>query len=58
MCLGALDTLGAALSQHNHPWTSGERAIFEDAAGCLRHALGLPSLPDDDDEGADAWKQG
>ena len=59
MCLGALDTLGVALSQHRHRWTAGERAIFEDAVNCLRAQLNLPPLASSqDDDDADAWKKG
>ena len=31
MILGALDSLGVALANHNHEWTEGERAIYEAA---------------------------
>lgn len=29
--IGALDSLGTALSEHGHEWTDGERAIYEEA---------------------------
>jgi hypothetical protein len=35
LVLGALDSLGVALTNHNHQWTDGERAIYEEAAGIL-----------------------
>lgn len=34
--LGALDTLGTALADHEHEWTEGERAIYEQAVECVR----------------------
>ena len=33
--LGALDTLGTLLADDNHPWTEGERAIYEEATRLL-----------------------
>lgn len=33
--VGALDTLGTALATHNHTWTDGERAIYEEAQKLL-----------------------
>lgn len=35
LILGALDSLGAALSDHDHQWTDGERAIYEQACWLL-----------------------
>lgn len=32
---GALDTLATALSGHQHQWTEGERAIYEEAVEIL-----------------------
>jgi hypothetical protein len=29
--IGALDSLGVALVEHDHNWTVGERAIYEEA---------------------------
>lgn len=58
MCLGALDTLAAALSQHRHQWTAGERAIYEDAVNCLRVPLNLPRVEGDEDRPGDEWKKG
>lgn len=34
--LGALDTLGAALSEHDHQWTDGERTIYEQSLDILQ----------------------
>lgn len=31
LILGALDSLGVALAEHDHQWTEGERAIYEKA---------------------------
>lgn len=33
--LGALDTLAAALAEHGHTWTAGEREIYEQAVAAL-----------------------
>ena len=33
--IGALDTLGLALTDHSHEWTNGERAIYEEAIAAL-----------------------
>lgn len=33
---GALDTLGVALAAHDHVWTDGERAIYEEATALLQ----------------------
>lgn len=35
LILGALDSLGVALSEHGHLWTEGERAIYEQAVTIL-----------------------
>lgn len=35
LVLGALDSLGIALTQHGHVWTVGERAIYEAAIEIL-----------------------
>lgn len=32
---GALDSLGVALTNHNHQWSDGERAIYEEARSLL-----------------------
>jgi len=32
---GALDSLGAALTNYGHEWTDGERAIYEEATAIL-----------------------
>jgi hypothetical protein len=31
LVVGALDSLGVALADHDHQWTEGERAIYEKA---------------------------
>src|SRR5437588_12089858 len=33
--LGALDSLGVALADHDHEWTVGERTIYEEAIKLL-----------------------
>src|SRR5712692_8282540 len=33
--LGALDSLGVALADHDHQWTVGERTIYEEAINVL-----------------------
>jgi len=35
LVIGALDSLGVALTSHNHEWTVGERAIYEEAIKAL-----------------------
>lgn len=35
LVLGALDSLGVALADHDHQWTVGERAIYEEAVSLL-----------------------
>lgn len=35
LLLGALDSLGVALTEHHHQWTDGERAIYEEAVRIL-----------------------
>jgi hypothetical protein len=35
LILGALDTLASQLSDYNHTWTEGERAIYEEALKLL-----------------------
>lgn len=35
LVLGALDSLGVALSEARHKWTEGERAIYEQAVTLL-----------------------
>lgn len=37
MVIGALDSLGVALSEHEHQWTEGERTIYEQACAILGH---------------------
>jgi hypothetical protein len=32
---GALDTLALALAEHDHTWTEGEKAIYEEASAFL-----------------------
>jgi hypothetical protein len=40
LVIGALDTLGTALSDHGHVWTDGERAIYEEAIeACKRERV-------------------
>ncbi len=36
LVIGALDSLGLALADHNHQWTEGERAIYEKAIEVLQ----------------------
>lgn len=38
LILGALDTLGTALTKHDHEWTDGERTIYEQAVELLTRA--------------------
>src|SRR5437588_3783414 len=38
MVLGALDSLGTALADHDHEWTEGERCIYEAAVECVLRA--------------------
>lgn len=47
LVLGALDSLGVALADHDHQWSDGERAIYEEA----RKVLGAkdPEIPSVDD---------
>jgi hypothetical protein len=35
LLIGALDSLGKALTDYGHYWTEGERAIFEEALSLL-----------------------
>ena len=35
LVFGALDSLGVTLSDHDHEWTEGERAIYEAAVECI-----------------------
>ena len=35
MILGALNSLAVALADHDHQWTDGERAIYEEAVKLL-----------------------
>ena len=36
LILGALDSLGVSLTNHDHQWTPGEVAIYEEAIGLLK----------------------
>ncbi len=36
LILGALDSLGVALTNHGHEWSEGERTIYEMAVECVR----------------------
>lgn len=36
--LGALDTLGNALADHGHQWTTGEKALYDIATNLLTEA--------------------
>lgn len=51
MVLGALDSLGVALADKGHTWSTGERAIYEEAVkvldGTPREQIpaGLPKCP-------------
>jgi hypothetical protein len=33
--VGALDSLGVALAEHDHEWTVGERTIYEEAINVI-----------------------
>jgi hypothetical protein len=35
LVLGALDSLGVALTNHGHEWSAGERAIYEEACNLM-----------------------
>ena len=35
LILGAIDSLGVALADHDHEWTVGERTIYEEAINLL-----------------------
>lgn len=35
LILGALNSLGVLLSEYQHQWSAGERAIFEEACSIL-----------------------
>jgi hypothetical protein len=35
LIIGALDSLGVALADHDHQWTEGERAVYEEALTTL-----------------------
>lgn len=35
LILGCVDSLGIALSAHDHEWTEGERVIYEEACRIL-----------------------
>lgn len=37
--LGALDTLGIALSGHGHTWSAGEREIYEQAIAAVKQEI-------------------
>ena len=39
MLLGAIDSLGVALVDHDHEWTVGEKEIYEQAAAMLNGAI-------------------
>lgn len=60
--VGALDTIGLALVDHDHTWTEGERTIYEQACRILgipcEFRLATPEeLEDDDDDDGEAWKK-
>jgi hypothetical protein len=38
LVIGALDSLGVALADHDHKWTQGERCIYEAAVECVLKA--------------------
>ena len=44
LVLGALDSLGTSLADHDHQWTEGERVIYEEAC----RVLGRPTQPEED----------
>lgn len=52
---GALDTLACIVSQYNHPWDEGERAVYEEAAKLLG---GTPPPFKDWTAPGDEWKEG
>ncbi len=38
LVIGALDSLGLALANHDHQWTEGERAIYDLSIEILAHS--------------------
>lgn len=42
LIVGALDSLGIALSQHDHLWTDGEKCVYEAACEILTGSKQLP----------------
>ncbi len=60
LVLGALDTLGIALAEHNHTWTVGERAIYDAAIAIVGRGESRFEVADDEDDEdpADDWKKG
>ncbi len=45
MILGALDSLGVALADHNHHWTNGERTIYEMSIEALKGGKQNEDMP-------------
>jgi hypothetical protein len=41
LILGALDSLGVALAEHDHQWTDGEKAIYEESVKLLTKEIKL-----------------
>jgi hypothetical protein len=48
LVIGALDSLGCALADHNHQWTEGERAIYEAAVSLCQKAKPARASVNDD----------
>lgn len=44
LILGALDSLAAALADHDHHWTEGEREIYEQAVAVVAGEPGDDTL--------------
>lgn len=53
LVLGALDSLGLALTEHGHTWTEGEREIYEQAVAIL----GRPVADDDEDDDSTEYRK-
>jgi hypothetical protein len=45
MILGALDSLGVALTNHDHQWTEGERTIYEMSVEALKGGKQNEDMP-------------
>ncbi len=45
MILGALDSLGVALSEHGHEWSEGEKTIYEMSVEALKGGKPDENMP-------------